>query len=321
MTDFTLASSAETPTGHSILCAAQPAWQLPEHRMHYWEWGPQSGRPAQHILFAVHGLTRQGLDFAALAEYLTAQHDILVIAPDVAGRGNSDWLPNPAHYQVGVYALDVWQLMQEVQASFTQPLPLTFLGTSMGGLIALALSATQPAFCDRLILNDVGPSIEWQALQRIGEYVGADPCFDSLSAALAYAQTVSASFGQLTAEQWCKLSTPQLRRSAPGQAHDPSCPWRLHYDPAIAQAFQALTPELAAQAESLSWKLYEQLRMSTLVLRGADSDLLSAATAQRMAETGPHAHIATIPNCGHAPALQEHSHWHIIETFINTALP
>ncbi len=307
MTDFTRAHSAEQPTGHSILCAAHETFGVPAHRMHYWQWIPQSGRRAKHILLGVHGLSRQGLDFAALAEYLSREHDVWVIAPDVAGRGQSEWLPQAAHYQPLVYAADIGQLLQEIRSSLSQPLPLTFLGTSMGGLIALVLSASQPDLCDRLILNDIGPRIEWQALARIADYIGDEPHFVNETDALAYLQTITESFGQLSAEQRQRLNRPQLRRN-------PDHTWRLHYDPKIGQSSQSVTPEQAAQTEAMLWPLYDGLRMPTYLLRGGDSDLISAATAEEMHTRGPKAQVFTVLGCGHAPALQTPEQWRIIET-------
>lgn len=316
MTDFTRASSVEQPSGHSILCPAQSTLGVPEHRMHYWEWTPQSGRPACQILFAVHGLSRQGLDFAALAEYLTARHDVLVIAPDVAGRGHSDWLANPLHYHAGVYAADMQALIAELQSALPQPLPLTWLGTSMGGLIALAVAAGKRDFCDKLILNDVAPSLEWEALQRIGQYIGTDPHFATQREALDYCKTLSASFGDLSDEQWQRLNAPQLRQRCTGAACDLAHPWHLHYDPQIAVLAKAVTPELVAQQEPLAWAVYDSLSMPTLLLRGADSDLISAATASDMQKRGPKAQVLTVPHCGHAPALQDLAQIQAIEAFL-----
>jgi pimeloyl-ACP methyl ester carboxylesterase len=316
MTDFTRASSAEQPTGHSMLCAAQSALGVPEHRMHYWEWIPQSGRPAQQIVFCVHGLSRQGLDFSALADYLTAQHDVLVIAPDVPGRGYSDWLANPSHYHAGVYAADMLQLIAQVQAALPQPLPLTWLGTSMGGLIAMAALATKAQVCDKLILNDVAPSLEWAALARIGEYIGAHPHFASQQEGLDYCKALSASFGQLSDAQWLRLNTPQLRQRCMGEDCDLARPWHLHYDPKIAVLAQALTPELLAQQTPLAWALYDSLKQPTLLLRGAESDLISAQTAAAMQQRGPKAQVLTVPHCGHAPALQDRAQIQAIEQFL-----
>lgn len=320
MTDFTRASSVEQPSGHSILCPALSALGVPEHRMHYWQWIPQSGRPAQQIVFCVHGLSRQGLDFAALAEYLTARHDVLVIAPDVVGRGQSDWLENPLHYHAGVYAADMQVLIAQVQSAMTKRLPLIWLGTSMGGLIALATAAGKPDFCDKLILNDVAPRLEWDALARIGDYIGTDPHFATQHEALDYCKALSVSFGRLSEEEWLRINTPQLRHRCDVEGRDAACdlqrPWHLHYDPKIAVLTKAVTPQLLAQQEPLAWGVYAQLQMPTLLLRGADSDLITVSTALEMQERGPKAQVYTVPDCGHAPALQDLAQIQVIEQFL-----
>ena len=316
MTDFTRASSVEQPSGHSVLCPAQTALGVPEHRMHYWEWIPQSGRPACQILFCVHGLSRQGLDFAALAEYLTARHDVLVIAPDVAGRGHSDWLANPLHYHAGVYAGDMQYLIAQVQDALPKRLPLTWLGTSMGGLIAMAALASHAQVCDKLILNDVAPRLEWEGLARIRDYIGANPHFATKQEGLDYCKALSASFGELNEEEWLRLNTPQLRQRCAGDGCDPQRPWHLHYDPQIATLAKAVTPELLAQQEPLAWGLYDSLYQPTLLLRGAESDLISMATALEMQERGPQAQVYTVQHCGHAPALQDLAQIQVIENFL-----
>jgi pimeloyl-ACP methyl ester carboxylesterase len=284
--------------------------------MHYWQWIPQSGRPASQMVFCVHGLSRQGLDFSTLAEYLTARHDVLVIAPDVAGRGYSDGLPSPMHYHAGVYAADMVQLIAQEQAALPLPLPLTWLGTSMGGLIAMAALASNAQICDKLILNDVAPQLEWPALARIGDYIGANPHFATQQEGLDYSRELSASFGSLSDEQWLHLNTPQLRQRCTGEACDVARPWHLHYDPQIAVLAKAVTPELLAQQTPLAWALYDSLRQPTLLLRGAESDLISAETAIAMQQRGPKAQVFTVPNCGHAPALQDAAQLQIIEQFI-----
>ena len=300
------------PEQKSYLAPAVAAWGSPAHAINYWQWLPQSGRAPTAILFAVHGLTRQGLDFSALAEYLTAQHDVLVVAPDVAGRGQSAWLTNPMHYHAGVYAGDLLGLIAQVQAKQAARLPLAWLGTSMGGLIAFTASSLQADFCDKLILNDVGPRLEWQALTRIGEYLALRMRFASQDEALAYLQSISPSFGWHTPEQWRSLNLPQIRHVP----SDAELPWHLHYDPALGALMKSLSPELVQQQEAMLWAAYDKLSMPTLVLRGAQSDLLSAETAQEMQQRGPRAQCVEVPDCGHAPTLIQLKQMQVVEGFL-----
>jgi len=266
------------------------------HRMAWWQWGnPQ----AAHVVLCVHGLSRQGRDFDVLAQALCARagQDLRVVCPDVVGRGRSDWLADPMGYQVPVYAADMLLLLQQLQ-----PATLDWVGTSMGGLIGMALSGSPhlplPVPVRRLVLNDVGPVLEWRALQRIGTYLGEPVRFASLEQAADALRLISATFGPHTREQWLALSRHMVKPATDGAGG-----FQLHYDPAIAVAFQAMTPEGAAQGEAALWQLYDAITADTLLLRGAESDLLSSATAQAMTERGPRARRVEFAGVGHAPTL------------------
>jgi pimeloyl-ACP methyl ester carboxylesterase len=283
--------------------------------MAYWEWG----EPANpRVLVCVHGLSRQGRDFDTLARALS--HHARVICPDVVGRGQSDWLADPAGYQIPHYVADMLALLGHLQ----QQAPvqtLDWVGTSMGGLIGMALcgqpglgvpdepraSAAPSAAAvgslwpltvpvRRLVLNDVGPAIEWMALQRIGQYLGAPVRFDSLQQAADALWAIFSSFGPHTDAQWMELSRPMVR-ALPGGG------LALHYDPAIAQAFGAMTPGASAAGALQLWQLYDRIQARTLLLRGAQSDLLAPETAQAMARRGPRAKLVEFEGVGHAPTL------------------
>ncbi len=266
------------------------------HRMAYWQWGEPHAR---HVLVCVHGLTRQGRDFDTLARAVLERSGdaVCVVCPDVVGRGQSDWLKDPQAYQLGTYAADMLQLLSQLQAS-----TLDWLGTSMGGLIGMAVAGQPelPAFARirRLVLNDVGPTIEWQSLQRIGQYLGRTGAFADVQQAADALWAVSSSFGPHTPEQWLALTRPQLKPLGDGSTR-----LTLHYDPALALPFKAMTPESSAQGEAALWQLYDQIRARTLLVRGADSDLLSQATAQAMARRGPQADLVEFAGVGHAPTF------------------
>ncbi|MDD2879303.1 MAG: alpha/beta hydrolase [Rhodoferax sp.] len=269
------------------------------HSMAYWQWGqPDSA----HVVLCVHGLTRQGRDFDVLARALCQRaadrgENIRVVCPDVAGRGRSDWLKDPALYQVPTYAGDMLALLAQLQ-----PTTLDWLGTSMGGLIGMAVAGfpQAPAFAKvrRLVLNDVGPAIEWQALQRIGQYLGKIGVFDSEQQAADALWAIASSFGPHTPAQWLALSRPQLKPLADGSGK-----FTLRYDPALAEPFKAITAESAAQGEALLWQAYDQITAQTLLIRGAQSDLLSVATAQAMTQRGPKARLLEFAGVGHAPTF------------------
>ncbi len=267
------------------------------HRMAYWQWGDDKN---PHVVVCVHGLSRQGRDFDVLAGYLADQ--ARVICPDVAGRGQSDWLQDPMAYQIPQYAADMLTLL----AHLNQQSPVTTLdwvGTSMGGLIGMAIAGQPglplPAPVRKLVLNDVGPAIEWAAIQRISAYLGKAGHFDSLQQAADAMWAVSTSFGPHTPEQWLALSRPMVKLVAGAQDGRVM----LHYDPAIAVPVRAATEESARQGEAMLWQLYDQIQAPVLILRGADSDLLSRETALAMTQRGPRARVVEFEGVGHAPTL------------------
>jgi pimeloyl-ACP methyl ester carboxylesterase len=270
-----------------------------EHRMAYWQWGQLD---ATHVVLCVHGLTRQGRDFDVLAQALCqrASHmgqPLRVVCPDVVGRGKSDWLKTPALYQLPTYAADMFALLAKLQ-----PSTLDWVGTSMGGLIGMAVAGfvQAPPFAKvrRLVLNDVGPAIETEALLRIGQYLGKFGTYASDQEAADALWQVARSFGPHTSAQWLALTQPMLKPTADGGGR-----LTLHYDPALAEPFKTMTPEAAAQGEALLWQAYDQITAQTLLVRGVESDLLSPATAYAMTQRGPEARLVEFAGVGHAPTF------------------
>lgn len=255
------------------------------HRMAYVEWGDPAN---PRVLLCVHGLARQGRDFDTFAQAMSDRYR--VVCPDVVGRGRSDWLADPAGYQIPAYVADMVTLLARINAQ-----ELHWVGTSMGGLIGLGLAALPKSPVAKLVLNDVGPAIEAAALQRIGTYLGQPLRWGSVEEAADYLWSISASFGPHSREQWLALTRPMLRPDGDG--------FKLHYDPAIAVPFRAITPESARAGEAMLWASYDALRCPTLLLRGADSDLLSRETAQAMTQRGPKARLVEFEGVGHAPTL------------------
>ncbi|KQW57489.1 alpha/beta fold hydrolase [Variovorax sp. Root411] len=297
------------PTLHYVACDDAQGG----HRMAYWQWG--DARSA-HVVICVHGLTRQGRDFDLLAQAIVARAggDVRVVCPDVAGRGRSDWLRDPAFYQVPVYAADMVALIAQLHRERAIG-ALDYLGTSMGGLIGFVLAGHKELPLARpirrFIVNDVGPTIEPAAVQRIGAYVGKNGSYASVQAAADAMWTLSTSFGPHTPAQWLALSqhmvVPASQRTADGsakaEAGGDEGAWLLHYDPAIGVALRAITPEAAAQGGAIMWSLYDAIEARTLVTRGAESDLLSRETALAMTQRGPHAALVEFEGVGHAPTF------------------
>ena len=260
------------------------------HRMAYWEWAYTGSDPTPPTLVCVHGLSRQGRDFDTLAQAMSDRYR--VISADVVGRGKSDWLAHPGGYQIPAYVADMVTLIARLDVT-----EVDWVGTSMGGLIGMGLAALPNSPVRQLVLNDVGPAIRYEALLRIGSYLGQPLRFDSAEAGAAYLQSISTGFGPHSAAQWAALSAPMFKSDG-GQL----C---LHYDPKIAEPFKALTPELSAQGEAALWHAYDAIRCPTLLLRGADSDLLSAETAAAMQQRGPRAQLVEFAGVGHAPTLMQ----------------
>ncbi|MEP7183406.1 MAG: alpha/beta hydrolase [Betaproteobacteria bacterium] len=268
--------TATTPRSHDFKGLSPHGF----HRVVYHEWGdPRNSR----VAICVHGLGRNGRDFDVIAEALAATHRVLAV--DMPGRGESDWLADPNDYGFATYLTTLTALVARSGAE-----SVDWIGTSMGGLLGIAIAAQPKQPIARLVVNDVGPAIEPAALARIGEYIGMDPSFASFDEAERYIRAVSAPFGALTEAEWTYLTRTNVRQRPDGR-------WRLAYDPGIAVPFRAqpAPPDL--------WGLWDAIRCPTLVLRGAASDLLSAATAAQMAARGPRPKVIEFAGVGHAPML------------------
>lgn len=253
------------------------------HRMAYWEWGAADN---PRVVVCVHGLTRQGRDFDTLARSLAA--DFRVVCPDVVGRGRSDWLADPMQYVVPQYVADMVTLLARLDSP-----QVDWVGTSMGGLIGLGVAALKGSPLRRFVINDVGPTIEPAAIARIGGYVGRVAQWPTLDEAADALWQISQGFGVHTREQWLALTEPQLKQE--GGVFKPRS------DPSIALPFKAVTPEQSKLGEAMLWQAWDGLTLPTLLVRGAESDLLSAATAKAMTERGPRARLVEFAGVGHAP--------------------
>jgi len=285
-----------------------------QHRMAYVRWGDPD---APRVIVCAHGLTRQGRDFDLLAQALVSQspEPLQVICPDVAGRGRSEWLDNPALYQIPQYASDMLVMLGQVQARLgSKPMQsLDWVGTSMGGLIGMVLAGQPglplPAPVRRLVLNDVGPAITWSSVERMKTYVGQYGQFPDLDAVASALKALSLGFGPVLPDVWREMSSHMTR---PG----PDGALTLHYDPAIGVPLRAMTPESASAGEAALWALYDQIQAQTLLIRGQDSDLLTPEIAVNMTQRGPHAKLQTWPGFGHAPTLTSDDQIQVLTSFL-----
>lgn len=278
-------------TLHSVQCLGPSGL----HRMAYTEWG---ARDNPRVLVCVHGLTRNGRDFDALARALSAHYR--VICPDVVGRGRSSHLRDPAGYAIPQYLADMVTLIARLQVDSVH-----WLGTSMGGLIGMALAAQENSPIHRLVLNDVGPMITAASLQRIGGYVGANPDWATVEEAIAYVMEISAPFGALTPEQWRHLTESSVYQRPDGR-------WAFRYDQRLAEPFRAAFngPDIDL------WPVYERIACPTLAIRGGESDLLMPEVWQAMSTRGPRAQLAEIPAVGHAPMFLSQDQISLVRDFL-----
>ncbi len=264
------------------------------HKVVYYEHGTPGGR----VTLCVHGLTRTGRDFDHLATALSAdgRH---IICPDIVGRGKSDWLPRPELYNYPQYLADMAVLLGRLG-----DVDVDWIGTSMGGLMGLMLAAQPNTPIRRLVLNDIGPFVPQSALERLSTYVGQAPDFATEAELAAYIRRIHAPFGLTSEADWAELAANSTRNLPNGR-------FALAYDPAIGAAFKGPVMDVNL------WPLYDLVRVPTLVLRGAESDLLLSETAAEMTQRGPRAQMVEFPNCGHAPALFDQSQISVVRAFLS----
>jgi len=249
------------------------------HRVVWYEWGaPDNPR----VVICVHGLTRSGRDFDVLGEALAATHRVMAV--DMPGRGRSDWLADKHDYIFPVYLSTLTALVAASGAD-----TVDWVGTSMGGLLGIVMAGMPGSPVARLVVNDVGPTIDPAGLARIGSYLGRDPTFATRDEIAAFMRSISP-FGPLSDAQWDHLLDGVSARRADGR-------FGFVYDPGIAVPFAQATGAVDL------WPMWDAIRCPTLVVRGARSDLLSHATASEMAGRGPRPRLVEFDGVGHAPML------------------
>jgi pimeloyl-ACP methyl ester carboxylesterase len=269
------------------------------HTMAYKEWGdPHNPK----VLMCVHGVTRVSDDFDILAQELC--RDYRVVCPDVVGRGRSGWLRDPQHYHLPQYVSDMVTLLARLEAETVH-----WLGTSMGGLIGICLASLPDNPIRKLVINDVGPTLHPQALNRIGEYIGQAIRFPTFDEAARYIRTISLPFGPHTDEQWRKLAADVLRQDKDGQ-------WTRNYDLGLSMPFKAATPEATERSEAMLWGAYDAIACPVLLIRGAESDLLTGEVANAMTQRGPKAKLVELGGIGHAPTFVHADQIAVVKSFL-----
>ena len=282
---------AVEPRRRSVQCASPKGL----HRVAYLEWGDPRNR---NVLVCVHGLTRSSRDFDDLARALCGQ--FRVVCPDIAGRGDSERLADPMLYGWPQYVGDMVTLIARLDVE-----TVSWVGTSMGGFIGMALAAQSGSPVARLVLNDAGPVVPRASLDRIAAYLGQAPVFPTIEKAEEYVRAVSAPFGPHSDAQWRFLTETWVRRNEDGSL-------RAHYDPRIVEPFRAALPE----KDLALWEVYDAVPCPTLLLRGEHSDVLRRETAEEMTRRGPKARLAEIRGVGHAPTLMQADQIAMVREFL-----
>jgi pimeloyl-ACP methyl ester carboxylesterase len=254
------------------------------------------------VVLCLHGLMRNSRDFGELALHLAARHRVIV--PDMRGRGLSARDPNFNNYQIPVYLQDVLTLLAGLGAAHA-----SIIGTSMGGLMAMLLAVTQPKLVSRIVLNDVGPEVDPRGLERIRGYAGrAAPVRSWAEAAAQVRADYGSAWPDLSDARWDEIARLSYRANAQGVPE-------VDADPLIGEPLR----NTSAAAPNL-WPFWGKLaQVPTLAIRGAHSDILSAATLQRMQRTKPDLEVLTVANRGHAPLLDEPECVAGIERFLAVA--
>jgi pimeloyl-ACP methyl ester carboxylesterase len=294
------------------------------HRLAYTEWG-EARNP--HVVICVHGLSRNSRDFDRLAGTLEADHR--VVCMDVVGRGDSDWLADKSGYSFATYLSDAAALiarvttpmavglLESLQARLRGNRPaakLDWVGTSMGGLIGMLLAAKSGSPIRRLVMNDVGPFVPWQALIRLKGHVGGETSLTSFADVEAYVRRTCSSFGELDDDFWHHLAEHAAIRDADGS-------YRLRYDPAISRGLPVhLDPELPIGPEFLRgidlWAVWDAVRCPVLVLRGAESEVLPHETVEEMRRRKPDLQVVEFAGVGHVPALASGDQIDVVREFL-----
>lgn len=267
--------------------------------IHCMDWAPAPDMPELAPVIAWHGLARTGRDMDALAAHLSLLGH-RVICPDTIGRGLSEWSPQPElEYCLAFYARIATELVGQLGLE-----RFHWVGTSMGGAIGMVCAAgALQGQIERLVLNDIGPEIAASAVARIRSYAGSPASFATVSDLERYFRTVYQPYGALSDAQWTLLTESSTRRLPNGRVTP-------HYDPAMVMQFTHHPDDYAL------WDAYDRIEVPVLCLRGAESDLLLAPTAEAMRDRGPRALVVTVEGCGHAPALNVPDQLELVQRFL-----
>jgi pimeloyl-ACP methyl ester carboxylesterase len=267
------------------------------HRIIYSDWGPQDGR----IVLCVHSLTGNGSDFEYLARELV-QDGYRVIAPDLPGRGRSDFLANPLDYNLAQYCVDLAALLAHLQIQR----PIDWIGNSLGGLLGIRLAGVPFSPIGRLILNDIGPTAPKAALDFIFQVVSQHYRFATVKdLENRMRETRGLTYGPITDEQWHHMAEHSARPLEDGSI-------TYGYDQRISVMFGQ-----APAGETDLWMAWDQIRCPTLILQGGKSMILPNDVVAEMQSRGPRSDLYVFPDCGHIPSLMAPEQIAVVRRWLN----
>lgn len=284
-----------TPQFNYIKCNNQKE----EYRMFYTAWGNQE--QCKKTMICVHGLNRNSRDWDFVGSYF-AKKGYYVIAPDIVGRGNSDYLKDPMQYDIPFYVADMFLMIKTLGLT-----NIDWVGTSMGGLIGMGMAAMEHHPLRRMVLNDIGAEIEHTGLARIGGYSGSQPEFDSYTLAKDYLINISRDFGDLPEEIWEYYAQNSLQKNSQGK-------YEIKRDVNLSKPFSASAP---IDKNMELWPYWDKVKIPTLVIRGEHSDILSKLTIDRMQKINSATSTVQVDKAGHAPYLYSDAHLNFLEKFFD----
>lgn len=280
-------------------CGATPAGF---HQIAYREYGDKKNP----CIIAVHGLTRNAYDFHALGCQLQGEYRF--IAVDMPGRGQSDPLRDPAYYTYYQYANDLISLISRLDVT-----ECYWVGTSMGGLLGMILASLPGSPIRKLILNDIGPFVSHDVIQRIRRYAGVEVKTPTRAELEAIAHEIYAPFGPISQENWRKVMDHNIRELEDGT-------FTFAYDCRVTQQFdtELSTAQNTDPKGNLTfWPYWDALTCDVMVIHGAQSDLLTRSILDKMASRGPQFHYHCVKEAGHAPWLLDPSLLDEIHRWLN----
>lgn len=270
-----------------------------KHRIVYQDWGDENN---PKVLICVHGLTRNSRDFDYLAHELSSEYR--VIAPDIVGRGQSDWLTDSSMYTMEQYASDMVSLITSLKLK-----EVDWLGTSLGGLIGMTLASQPNTPIKRLILNDIGPVIKKEAIAYLATALSETPHFQSLDDLRGFLKEAYVTMGHMDPHHWEHMVTYDHRITSEGKI-------TRNFDPKITRWVTSMT-----NSDVAMWELFESIQCPILIIHGQESVILTSEICQEMLKRNPHASLITLPGVGHTPSLMPKAQIQVVEDWLSGEHP